>query len=294
MRVLHLAYRDTSGVPGRWAAAHRAHGHEAKLIVEYPHPFEYGAPATACRWSPEGPAIISGALRWADAIMAYDHPVYLHTAIETRKPVLFRALGQSSREFADEIRDLLKSPNVVRATAGTADLALALDVELVGAPYTVVAPAPFVSKSVLCHAPSDREAKGTKRVLRAGAAAGWDVDLVEAATNEETLRRKRSAAVLVDCCGPGTVPDGYGVNAVEAMALGIPAVSSASAPVAAALARVGSPVVLVEDEDALVQALRHMKDVDVRKALRRRGREFVRRFHAASARVCEDMLAVAA
>lgn len=292
MRILHFAYRDTSGVPGRWAAAHRAAGHETRLLVELPHPYGYVAPHTSVRWSPEGPDAIAGLLDWAEAIMAYDHPVYLETAIDTGKPVLFRALGSSSRDHHEEIRLLLEAQNVVRATTGTGDLALLLDLDLVGAPYGLLAPAPGRGR-VICHAPSDRAWKGTESVLRAAAATGWDVDLVEDATNDEVLQRKRRATLVVDSIGPGSIPDGYGVNGVEAMAMSLPVVTSASGPVAELLRHAGAPVVFAGDEDELKTALEWLTSDTLRADLGHQGRAFVEAFHSGADRAAEDAEALA-
>lgn len=297
MNILHLAYRNTSGVPGRWADAHRAAGADARLLVELEHPFAYGHAETVERWTPGSVSAedradrIAGHLDWADVVMAYDHPFYLDTAVASGKPVLFRALGQSAREHRREITGLIAAASVARASAGTADLALLLDVELAGAPYPLPEPAAPDGSLTLCHCPSDRESKGTDRVLRAADAAGWDVVLVEGAANADVLEQKRRCALVVDACGPGTVPDGYGVNAVEAMALGLPVISSASNTVARMLRQAGSPALFARDEHQLALALEGMKDEAVRRELGHLGREFVRSFHS-SARAAEDVAAV--
>lgn len=298
MKILHLAYRDTSGVPGRWAAAHRGAGHDTRLLVELTHPFSYGADEIVLRWSPgsgsadERADRISEHLEWADAIMAYDHPYYLDAAIASGKPVLFRALGQSSRFLHDTIRILLEHPSVRRATAGTVDLARMLDVDLAGAPYPLLDRVPVSDRLRLCHSPSDRDAKGTSRVLAAAEATGWQVVLVENASNAAVLAEKASCALVVDTCGPGTLPDGYGVNAVEAMALGLPVVSSATEATAEMLRQIGSPVVLVDDEEQLRKALRILKEPGLREALGNDGREFVSVFHSPELRASEDAAAL--
>lgn len=296
-RVLHLAFRDTSGVPGRWAAAHRRAGWDARLLVELPHPYGYDTDAETVRWTPGSQSAaeradrIASWLEWADVVIAYDHPFYLDTAIESGKPVLFRALGSSARDHADEIMLLLASENVARASAGTADLASLLDVELAGAPYELLEPAILWGWLRLCHCPSDRNLKGTDAVLRAADEAGWQVDLIEDATNTEVLARKRSASLVVDGA-PGCVPDGYGVNSVEAMALGLPAISGASQSVRERWMEAGSPVVLVDDEAQFLAELIRLRDREARLILGAAGRRFVSSFHSPERRAAEDLAAV--
>lgn len=297
LKILHLTYRDSSGVPSRWAAAHDNAGHETLLLSEFMHPYVYSGRQKVQRWTPgtgsaeERAERIAVHLEWADVVMAYDHPFYLDAAIASGKPVLFRALGTSSRENVDEIRDLLASPAVIRATAGTADLSILLDIGLVGAPYPLPDVPADPAGMILCHAPSDRDLKKTVTVLRAAAKTGWRIDLIEHASNEMVLARKRRAAAIVDS-GPGAVPDGYGVNSIEAMALGLPAVAGASAGVRELMEVLGSPVVLVDSEDDLVAVLERLRNADEREQLGQAGRKFVARFHSGAERAREDLNAL--
>lgn len=298
MRFLHLGYRDTSGLPGRWTQAHRDAGLDARLFVELSHPFSYPAESEIRRWTPgtrsaeHRAEVIADVLEWADAVVAYDHPFYLDAAIASDKPVLFRALGQSTREYRDELAELLRSWNVVRATAGTPDLAHILDISLTGAPFPLLEPAEPV-EGVLCHAPSSREGKGTEMVLRAAEATGWRVDLIENAPNAEVLARKSRAALVVDAIGPHSTPDGYGENGVEGMAMGLPVVTWATPGAREAWLTHGSPVWCVGSEEELVEALERLReDGDLRRRLGEDGRRFVETFHSPSTRVAEDVEAV--
>lgn len=296
MRILHLAYADSSGVPSRWAQAHEDAGHAVSVLFETAHPYGYPTAAKVTRWTPGSSSAaeradrIRGYLDWADAVMAYDHPFYLDAAIAAGKPVLFRALGSSSREQADLIGSLLESSLVARATTGLVDIAERLEMPLVGAPYPLLAPAEPAG-FVACHAPSDREMKRTGVVLREAAAAGWTVDLVERASNREVLRRKRRAGLVIDCA-PRAIPDGYGVNSVEAMALGLPALAGASERTRAIMRQAGSPVVLAGSRAEFNKSLRDLRDPEMRRDLGAQGRAFVASFHSATARAMEDMAAV--
>ena len=243
MNILHLAYCDNSGVPSRWAQAHRDAGHQVTLCVEHDHEYRYKGATATLRWSDRGDILemIGPLLERADAVMAYDHPVYLEAALLSGRPVMFRALGHAAREHADRLRVLLEEPRVVRATVGLPDLAITLDAELVGAPYPLLEPAQ-PSGLVVCHAPSSRDGKGTGVVVDAVSGTWCSLDVVEGEPNAEVLRRKRGAAIVVD----SYQEFGYGVNAIEAMAMGLPAVAYARPDVLAVWQEKESPVVLVD------------------------------------------------
>jgi hypothetical protein len=296
MRILHLAYTDVSGVPSRWARAHRDAGHGTQLFLERPHDYQYPSHAVIERWSEdlvdpwEGADRLEGVLAWADAIMAYDHPFYLQVALATGKPVLFRALGTAARDHAKELRALLKHPLVARATTGTVDLADMLGIEHVGAPYRLL-PRARASEAVLVHAPSNRLFKQTSLLLDAAAETGWHVEVLEDAHNERVLARKWRSHGVLDS-GPGSVPDGYGVNSVEAMAMALPAVAGCSAGAERRLREVGCPVLCVQTYGELVAALERLRYPEERKLLGEAGRRFVFEFHSGEKRVREDNLAL--
>lgn len=297
MKILHLAYNDVAGVPGRWERAHREAGHETCLLFEIPHDYGYRSDALIERWSanlsdPErGAERLDGTLDWADVIMAYDHPFYLQVALTTGKPVLFRALGTAARENADELRDLLQHPLVMRASTGTVDLAEELDLEHVGAPYPLLPPA-LATNPVLVHAPSNRNLKRTDLLLAAAHETRWRIDLVEDTANPDILARKAVAVGVLDS-GPGSLPDGYGVNSVEAMAMGLPAVAGATVDAETRLRAVGCPVLFVQSYDQLVGALERLQDPRERQLLGIAGALFVESFHNGKDRAHEDEVALA-
>lgn len=285
MNILHLAYCDNSGVPSRWAQAHRDYGHQATLCVERDHEYRYKGATATLRWShTDQQEIVEPLLERADAIMAYDHPFYLETALQTGKPVMFRALGHAAREHADRLRELLREPNVVRATVGLPDLALALDAELIGAPYPLLEPANPDGLTV-CHSPSNRNNKGTAIVVWAVKGTPCSLDIVEREANHVVLKHKRRATIVVDSFSEF----GYGVNAIEAMAMGLPAVAYARPEVKEMWKQKGSPVVLVDGPDELRAAITKLaEDDDLRERLREKGRAWVLSFHSGADRARED------
>lgn len=76
----------------------------------------------------------------------------------------------------------------------------------------------------IAHAPTDREYKDTEAVLTAIESLSRkypiDCDLIEGVTNRECLKRKARADIFVD-----QLKFGFGLNAIESWAMGIPVVS---------------------------------------------------------------------
>lgn len=75
------------------------------------------------------------------------------------------------------------------------------------------------------HAPTGREKKGTAQWLQALEGLPVDLRLIENVTWEECLRQKAEADLLLD-----QLRVGYGLNAVEAWAMGIPVISGVGDP----------------------------------------------------------------
>jgi hypothetical protein len=292
--VLHLAYSNAAGVPGRWAAAHRQAGLRADLLLELPDEYGYGTPATVERWSNQD---LTDATRQriadADVVMVYDSPYYLEVAIEMGKPVLYCALGTHSRSQPDWVRRLLRSPLVRRATAGTADLALALGIPLAGAPFPKLGKA-TMTRHIAVHSPSNRALKGTDAIQEFAGEAGWELEIVDGVSHAEVLARKKTCALVIDQFGSLSYSDGFGVAAVEAMAMGLAVISRASGEVQRMYRDIGCPAVLVSTETGLLSQLRRLHDPGARRELGDAGRAWVRSFHDGPTRAREDVVALEA
>jgi hypothetical protein len=72
------------------------------------------------------------------------------------------------------------------------------------------------------HAPSNRDKKGTDKVIEALKAFDVDLVLMERMSNSEVIEMKKTLHLFID----QTIIQAYGMNAVECMSMGIPVVSS--------------------------------------------------------------------
>ncbi|WP_062070342.1 glycosyltransferase family 4 protein [Demequina sediminicola] len=137
-------------------------------------------------------------------------------------------------------------------------------------------------RPVIAHAPSKRAIKGTDVILAAFdelAAAGveFEVDLIEGVTNAEALERMRNADIVVE----KVLGAGWGVTAIEAMALGRPVVSRVADRGRGDHA--DCPIVDI-DPDTLVSTLTALiGDRERRLALGKQGRAFAESTHSLAA-----------
>jgi glycosyltransferase involved in cell wall biosynthesis len=142
-------------------------------------------------------------------------------------------------------------------------------------------PPPEGSELVVAHAPTDRDVKGTAHVIEAVAqlrAEGVAVtlDLIEGVTRTEVLERLRRADVVVDQLLIGW----YGAFAVEAMALGRPALcyiredEPGDNPFGD-----GLPIVRTSPESLAADLKAVLADRELRVGLAAKGRRFVETCH---------------
>ncbi|MEZ5066671.1 MAG: glycosyltransferase [bacterium] len=144
--------------------------------------------------------------------------------------------------------------------------------------------APATDKLRIVHAPRNRAYKGTdlliEAVERARREVEFEFDLVEGVTHEEAVARKRRANLLVDQVGDHRAT-GYGMNSLEALAMGIPCLTSMVPDLATFLG--DHPFVLANPE-ALADQLVELAREPARLAERSRaGRAWVERTHGADA-----------
>lgn len=134
----------------------------------------------------------------------------------------------------------------------------------------------------IAHAPTRRSIKGTDAFLRAIARLqrmGYPVeaDLIERVPWAECLRRKATADIYYD-----QAQLGYGSNALEAWAMGIPVIAGAAdATLEEMQRRIGYLPFYPTSEDTLFETIRTLVDYPgLREQYALGGSEYVRRFHS--------------
>ncbi len=127
------------------------------------------------------------------------------------------------------------------------------------------------------HAPTSRKAKGSETIIPVLASLekeyGTEMVLIEGLPYREALRRKAECDIFVDQLGDL----GYGINSLEALAMGIP-VCSCLAP-GFAEQYPDHPFVVVDAGNLRQELVRLITDADLRQKLGQVGREWVRRHH---------------
>jgi len=130
------------------------------------------------------------------------------------------------------------------------------------------------------HAPSVRRAKGTARILQALRTLRerypqLEIVLIEGLPHARALELKSLCDIFVDQIGDL----GYGINSLEALAMGIPVATSLAPGFADEYA--DHPFVAVTAENLESQLERLILDADLRAALGAKGKEWVRQYHDA-------------
>ena len=145
----------------------------------------------------------------------------------------------------------------------------------------------------ISHAPTNRAVKSTEQIIAAVAELSTrypiSFDLIEGVSNAECLARKARTDIFVD-----QLTLGFGVNAIECWAMGIPVVSGLvdEKARARALAMWGQFPWADARPETLVSVIEHLiVDKDWRKQLAQRGLDHVQRWHSEQA-VVEQTLSV--
>jgi glycosyltransferase involved in cell wall biosynthesis len=146
---------------------------------------------------------------------------------------------------------------------------------------------------LIAHAPTNRSVKSTKELLAAIQRLqddGFEVelDLIERRSWKECLERKAKADIYFDQIGLG-----YGCNALEAWAMGIPVVAGgADATLDEMERRFGFLPFYHATEETIYDALRELiEDPELRERYGRIGYEYVKQWHDAPI-VAEQLKAI--
>lgn len=137
----------------------------------------------------------------------------------------------------------------------------------------------------IAHAPTNRLVKSTDAFLAAADRLGQqipvEVILIEHTPWAECVRLKGEADIYFD-----QVALGYGNNAIEAWAMGIPVIAGAEpATLAEMLRRFGKLPFFLATEGTIYDALRHLAEPVARDSWGHLGRRHVQRFHSEAAGV---------
>lgn len=141
-----------------------------------------------------------------------------------------------------------------------------------------------VSRSFAVQCPTSRQGKHTEIIIEGARLAGVQIDIVEQSPYRESIRRKARARVVID-----QLKYGFGNNAIEGWALGMPVISGFSTPLAKAYRRAierecdGIPFVLAgPSPKSIAQALWRLRDnQEFYQEMAEQGREHFFKFHHA-------------
>jgi glycosyltransferase involved in cell wall biosynthesis len=293
--VLNLtAGQDTGGQIYRTAQA--AERHSSSLIIEsYVRGTSYIEWPTAPyvrRWTTRGEIV--AAWRWAEVIHVHND-LRPHDGLrwDNPRPTLIHHHGS---KFRAKHRELVRQIREARALGAVSTVDLLeygnpgelqwlpspFDVEALAAIRRRVYRPDELGRVHIVHAPTNRPLKGTATVLEAIAAleaqgAPITFDLIERATWNDTLERKARADIFVD-----QLYLGYGGNAVEAMAMGIPVVAGCPPEYPAILERHSRrPLPFYRTEPSGLEHVlgRLIESATLRAAWARRGRRYVEAIH---------------
>lgn len=132
---------------------------------------------------------------------------------------------------------------------------------------------------IIGHAPTNRAAKGSYVIIPILENLKKDfnikIELIEGLPYEQALERKRACDIFVDQIGDL----GYGINSLEAMAMGIPACSCLAPGFADMYA--DHAFVDINGENLAEQIIPLIQDADARRSVGERGRQWVRENHDA-------------
>lgn len=139
-------------------------------------------------------------------------------------------------------------------------------------------------RSFAVQCPTSRQGKHTEIVTEGARLAGVPIDIVEQSSYRESIRRKARARVVID-----QLKYGFGNNAIEGWALGMPVISGFSTPLAKVYRKAierecgGIPFVIAgPSPKSVARALRRLRDDhEFYQEMIERGREHFFKFHHA-------------
>jgi len=224
---------------------------------------------------------------WSEAPAAWDrtHVAHLHNNTRTmrlmgpRKPFVLHHHGTYYRENSTALNLEVERAGA-RAVVATVDLLrFGNNLTWVPQPHKIpetMRPASRRTKSIrVGHAPTDRGIKDTEAFLAACTKLGVEPVLIEGKSWAECLELKATCDVLYD-----QVQLGYGNNAVEAWALGIPVIAGATDDILEVMdSRLKQRPFFTATTDTLADAIDAMTSVATRKEWAKIGFDHAKRWH---------------
>ena len=225
-------------------------------------------------------------LAWSQLADEWPHAdvVHLHENAKPRrilgdKPFVMHLHGTVFRRNVDLFRRYITDNGGV-GVAATLDL-LDLEPSLTWLPHPIsrdmLPKRRFTGGRLLrvAHAPTDRAIKSTEAFLAACRLVGVEPVLVEGKTNAECLAIKATCDALYD-----QTELGYGVNAIEAWALGLPVIAGgAPSTLARMRAEFGQLPFIETTADTIADALAVLRDEQDRATWAEAGHAHYERFH---------------
>lgn len=289
MRVLHLhPGPDTGGQSMAGKAALEAAGDEVRVFVHGLHTFGY---PKAELWDPDE---VHESYRWADVVVIHNDPaIFAEVDDGTPKPLIVHHHGSRFRGAPTQMYAAAEAIGA-RQIVSTVDLLLSVppgghaewmpqvvDVEHMARVRASYDP-PNGRRLRVAHAPTNKMIKGTRHVTRAmrRLAGKADYILIQRQPWWVCLMYKASADIFVDQLNLG-----YGNNAIEAWAMGMPVLSGAPEPILARMRQEFGGLPFFPTSAVRLQAdLRSFFDsAELRDEWTAIGRAHVDRFHAPAA-----------
>lgn len=275
---------DTAGVGIAFARAFNRNGHEARAVRRWPSP--YGHPADVV-WTQKNWPEVKRLFFDADVVHVIQTPSIVRDFPRYhQKRIVVAHLGTHFRDRPELVSRICREVGADETVMSHELLAIGPHAALVPNPvdldYLASLRSPVSDRYIrIAHAPTNRETKGTAAFLAATerlmAKYPLIVDVIEGVSYEECIRRKAQADILYD-----QTELGYGLNAVEAWAMGIPVVAGLANPVARKLFTDdwGDFPYVDATPDTLYDALERLIDPAERRAWGERGRAFAEQHHS--------------
>lgn len=273
MKIFLVSWFGNGGCEYTLAEALRSVGHEARSARWAMNYLDFPVDILC----PESSQLIE-MWEWADVVVCIDYaepPVSI-----IRRPLVKLYTGTGYRENYEQFDAIDRDLKAARA-AVTLDLCHS-GAEWLPLPIPDLSERwqPSVDEFWVAHAPTNRAIKWTDGVIaELGGVAGLSLMVIEWVTNKECLERKARVNAFVDQFALG-----YGTNAVEAWALGMPVVANGATWVIQTMRQAWGELPFVQPVPTLratVERLRDDPEYYHEAALR--GRQHWRRYHSPEA-----------